>query len=68
MAPNGSINNSVYVNPFNPGRGADGGRRSRPRAARSQSTDLAELDTEDGEEVQIAKHRRNRIHQVTDAY
>jgi hypothetical protein len=25
MAPNGSINNSVYVNPFDPGRGGRGG-------------------------------------------
>merc|ERR550532_18097 len=54
MGPNGSINNSVYVNPFEPGR--DGRRRQvfrespgSPRrrkrmSSRSRSTDLAELD------------------------
>jgi len=54
MGPNGSINNSVYVNPFEPGR--DGRRRQvfrespgSPRrrkrmSGRSRSTDLAELD------------------------
>merc|ERR550532_1766211 len=54
MGPNGSINNSVYVNPFEPGRDvrrrqvfreSPGSPRRRKRmSSRSRSTDLAELD------------------------
>ena len=81
MGPNGSINNSVYVNPFEPGR--DGGRRRQvyrespggsPRrrkrlSSRSRSTDLAHLDSGSREtclrEGRGAKHKRPRGNQVT---
>ena len=65
MAPNGSINNCVYVNPFDPGRGGDRrrGRHNKavtpsPKgspvrrvriAARSRSSDLCDLDLMDQE-------------------
>ena len=78
MGPNGSINNSVYVNPFEPGR--DGRRRQvfrespgSPRrrkrmSSRSRSTDLAELDgTRETSlrEGRGPKHKRPRGNQVT---
>ena len=80
MGPNGSINNSVYVNPFEPGR--DGGRRRQvfrespgsPKRrrkrmnGRSRSTDLAELDGGTREtclrEGRGPKHKRPRGNQV----
>ena len=78
MGPNGSINNSVYVNPFEPGR--DGRRRQvfrespgSPRrrkrmSSRSRSTDLAELDGRREtcllREGRGPKHKRPRGNQV----
>ena len=84
MAPNGSlINNTVYVNPFDPAQGRRNGKNNNsavtpsPRgspqrrvriAARSRSSDMAELDCMDREtsmdEIQ-PKHRRARISQVS---
>jgi hypothetical protein len=83
MAPNGSINNSVYVNPFDPSRDNRRGERNphkavtpSPRgspqrrvriAARSRSSDLADLDLMDRETSMDdvpPKHRRARISQV----
>ena len=78
MGPNGSINNSVYVNPFEPGRDgrrrqvfreSPGSPRSRKRiSGRSRSTDLAELDgTRETclREGRGPKHKRPRGNQVT---
>ena len=65
MGPAGSINNSVYVNPFDPGR--DGRRRRGVASRRSRSTELAELETADREvdmEDRQPKHRRARLLQV----
>lgn len=83
MAPNGSINNSVYVNPFDPSRETRRAERNpnkavtpSPRgspqrrvriAARSRSSDLADLDLMDRETSMDdvpPKHRRARISQV----
>ena len=67
MGPNGSINNSVYVNPFEPGR--DGRRRQERRkrmSSRSRSTDLAEFDgSEEKEGRGNPKHKRPRGNQVS---
>ena len=78
MGPNGWINNSVYVNPFEPGR--DGRRRQlfrespqSPRrrkrlSTRSRSTDLAEFEATSQEtclrEGRGPKHKRPRGYQV----
>ena len=78
MGPNGWINNSVYVNPFEPGR--DGRRRQlfrespgSPRrrkrlSVRSRSTDLAEFEATTQEtclrEGRGPKHKRPRGYQV----
>lgn len=80
MAPNGSINNCVYVNPFDPGRdrGRGGGKAVTPSprgspqrrvriAARSRSSDLCDFDLMDRETCMddvAPKHRRARISQV----
>ena len=77
MAPNGSINNCVYVNPFDPARrrgnnavtpSPKGSPARRVRiAARSRSSDLCDLDIMDREtstEGCPPKHRRTRMSQV----
>ena len=70
MGPNGSINNSVYVNPFEPGR--DGRRRQERRkrmSSRSRSTDLAEFDGSEESWLKEGrgnpKHKRPRGNQVS---
>lgn len=87
MGPNGSINNSVYVNPFDPSRegrgfGEGGGERNSKKAvtlsprgspqrrvriaARSRSSDLADLDLMDREMFMVdvgPKYQRARISQ-----
>ena len=81
MGPNGWINNSVYVNPFEPGR--DGRRRQlfrespqSPRrrkrlSVRSRSTDLAEFEATTQEtclrEGRGPKHKRPRGYQVNNS-
>jgi hypothetical protein len=82
MGPNGSINNTVYVNPFDPSRESRRGERGSSKAvtpsprgspqrrvriaARSRSSDLADLDLIDRETCLDdfpPKHRRARISQ-----
>lgn len=79
MAPNGSINNSVYVNPFDPHRdqrrrrkavtpSPKGSPQRRVRiAARSRSSDLCDLDLMDREtsvNEPPPKHKRARVAKV----
>ena len=81
MGPSGDINNSVYVNPFDPGReGRKAARREGEvgsKVSREGSSDLGEL-LERGLEVEqegeleggmqrSQKHSRTRQSQVTTA-
>ena len=72
MAPNGSINNSLYVNPFDPARDRKKAVTLSPQrrvriAARSRSSDMCDLDLMEREtsmEDVPPKHRRARVSQV----
>ena len=69
MRPNGSINNSVYVNPFDPatkrkaiGRTVKGSPKHRMKlSSRSRSNDLSELDlSSKGNSLDNLEHQNKR--------